>query len=232
LEDIMDLPSKRGAASSWFERLFGKKLPEPEPEPETHPKPQAGRFPTTFDRNNKTMLKQLKEVKKYKHIIEDASRRYDILPSVLCGIGSRESQWGLGLKPSGPGGRGDFARRRPRGQRHSPEPPDGPGYGRGLLQIDYDWHEMARTGKWYVPRENVMYGCTVLNNARKFFKRQPFHLNEDNMLRAIIAAYNGGATATANAIKAGQDIDANTTGKDYSRDVLNRSGWFQLHGWR
>jgi hypothetical protein len=52
------------------------------------------------------------------------------------------------------------------------------------------------------------------------------------MLRAMIAAYNGGATATANAIKAGKDIDANTTGKDYSKDVLNRTGWFQLHGWQ
>jgi len=144
------------------------------------------------------MLKQLNEAKKYRGLIEDLARRHDFLPSVICGMGSRESHWGLALTPPGPGGRGDFAQRRPRGNRRTPEPPDGGGYGRGLLQIDYDWHEFAR----------------------------------DQMLRAMIAAYNGGATATLNAIQAGQDIDANTTGKDYSKDVLNRSGWFQLHGWR
>jgi len=226
----MDRPGRRNAGLSWFQRLFGKKPPSPEP-PVT-PKPQPGKFSSTYDRNNPTMLKQLSEAKKYTQIIEDAARRYDILPSILCGIGSRESHWGLALKPSGPGGRGDFARRRPRGERRSPEPPDGPGYGRGLLQIDYDWHEIARTDKWKDPRENIMYGCTVLNNAKKFFKRQPFTLDDDQMLRAMIAAYNGGATAASNAIKAGLDVDANTTGKDYSMDVLNRTGWFQLHGWR
>ncbi len=225
----MDRPGRRSAGLSWFQRLFGRKLPE-EREEQGH---KAGRFPTTYDRNNPTMLKQLREAKKYTRLIEDAARRYKVSPSVICGIGSRESHWGLALKPPGPGGRGDFARRRPRGERRTPEPPDGPGYGRGLLQIDYDWHELARTGKWYDARENVMYGCTVLNNAKKFFQRESsFRLNDDQMLRAMIAAYNGGATATANAIKAGKDIDANTTGKDYSKDVLNRTGWFQLHGWQ
>jgi hypothetical protein len=48
----------------------------------------------------------------------------------------------------------------------------------------------------------------------------------------MVAAYNCGATATLNAIQAGLDVDAKTTGKDYSKDVLNRAGWFQLQGWR
>ncbi|WP_069470686.1 hypothetical protein [Candidatus Marithrix sp. Canyon 246] len=95
-----------------------------------------------------------------------------------------------------------------------------------------DWHEFARTGKWQDPRENLMYACIVIDNARKFFKREGLRLNDDQLLHAVIAAYNGGATATKNAIKAGKDIDANTTGKDYGRDVLNRTAWFQLHGWK
>lgn len=228
----MERPGSRGSFFNWFRKLFGTEPPSPtQPEAPIAPQ-QPGSFDTTYNRNNATMLKQLREANKYRGIIEDAARRYDFKPSVICGMGSRESHWGLGLTPPGPGGRGDFARRRPRGERRSAEPPDGPGYGRGLMQIDYDWHEFARTGRWQNPRENIIYACTVLDNARKFFQRKSINLSEDKMLRAIIAAYNGGATATLQAIQEGLDIDANTTGKDYSTDVLNRSGWFQLHGWK
>jgi len=229
----MERPGSSSSFFNWFRKLFGTEPPSP-PQPEAPPAPQQpGSFDTTYNRNNATMLEQLREANKYRGIIEDAARRYDLKPSVICGMGSRESHWGLGLTPPGPGGRGDFARRRPRGKRRSAEPPDGPGYGRGLMQIDYDWHEFARTGRWQNPRENIMYAGTVLSKARKFFQRKSTsRLSEDKMLRAIIAAYNGGATATLRAIQEGLDIDANTTGKDYSREVLNRSGWFQLHGWK
>ncbi|MDM8558282.1 hypothetical protein [Candidatus Parabeggiatoa sp. HSG14] len=243
----MERPVERGFLS-WFQTIFGIPL-SPEKEEEPSPSPQPKPPPpvivitpptlepvhpdTTFSKNNQTMLKQLQEAYRYQAIIEDAARRYPFLrPSILCGIGSRESHWGLALKPPGPGGRGDFARRRPRGKRRTPIPPDGGGYGRGLMQIDYDWHNFARTNKWKNPRENVMYACVVLNNARKFFRQRGVNLSDEQMLRAIIAAYNGGATATLKAIRAGQDIDANTTGKDYSKDVLNRSAWFEWHGWR
>ncbi|MCK5719794.1 MAG: transglycosylase SLT domain-containing protein [Thiomargarita sp.] len=223
----MDRPNRSGRIASWFERIFGKTLPPQIPKPRS-----SGNFNTIFDYNNPTMLKQLNEAKRYKKVIEDAARRYDIAPSIICGIGSRESHWGLALTPKGPSGRGDFARRRPRGERYTPEPLDGPGYGRGLLQIDYDWHEIARIGKWYKPRENIMYGCNLLNKSRNFFEgKTNINLNDESLLRAMLASYNGGATATFNAIKAGKDVDASTTGRDYSKDVLNRSGWFQLHGW-
>jgi len=231
----MERPGKRGSMFSWFQRMFGEEPPpppEPPPPVTPEPTPKPGNFETTYDRYNQTMLRQQREAKQYRLIIEDAARRYDLRPSIICGIGSRESHWGLGLTPPGPHGRGDFARRRPRGERYSPEPPDGPGYGRGIMQIDYDWHEFARTGSWQNPRENIFYACTVIIKAKKFFQREMnARLNEDQMLRATIAAYNGGATATLNAIEAGLDIDANTTGRDYSRDVLNRSGWFQLYDW-
>jgi hypothetical protein len=100
------------------------------------------------------------------------------------------------------------------------------------MQIDYDWHEFARTGNWQSPRENIMYACTVLEQARQFFQSSGINLTAEQLLRAVIAAYNGGAAATLQAIQVGQDIDYNTTGQDYSRDVLDRSGWFQLHGWQ
>lgn len=207
--------------------------PEEEPQPPISPTPPvtSRRFDTTLARNSSTMRQQLEKANQYRSIIEEAARRFDFLPSVLCGIGSRESHWGLALRPPHPGGTGDFSRRRPRGDRTGSRPPDGGGYGRGLMQIDYDWHEFARTGNWQDPRENIFYACQVLEDARTFFKRR-VSLNDYELLRATLAAYNGGATATLRAIQAGKDIDANTTGRDYSHDVLNRSGWFQLHGWR
>ncbi|EDN68977.1 lysozyme g [Beggiatoa sp. PS] len=231
----MQRPGRRSSNFSWFKKLFGIEQPqspdlEPSPQPTKPSHPGEGQ--TTLDINNPTMLKQLNEAKRYRAIIETASRQYGLQPSVICGMGSRESHWGLGLTPPAPNGRGDFARRRPRGDRRTPEPPDGPGYGRGLMQIDYDWHEFARTGRWYVPKENIIYACTVLDKAKTFFRNKRVRLSDQQMLQAMIAAYNGGATATLRAIQAGQDIDANTTGRDYSRDVLNRSGWFRLHGWR
>lgn len=225
---------------SWFEKLFGIRRSQPtQPVPVITPKPSPPkppqhqqRFNTYFSKNNTTMLTQLREAEKYTAFIEEACRHYYFLqPAILCGIGSRESHWGLALKPPGPGGRGDFSRRRPRGQRRDAIPPDGAGYGRGLMQIDYDWHEFARTGRWYSARDNILYACTVLEDARHFFQKR-INLNDDLLLRATLAAYNAGATATLRAIEAGNDVDSRTTGRDYSQDVLNRSGWFQLHGWR
>jgi soluble lytic murein transglycosylase-like protein len=227
----MDRPGKRGEEISWFRKVFGFPQPTPMVKPGTQPD-ELGQFPTSFDRNYPTLLQQLQAATRYRGIIEDAARRYRLQPAILCGIGSRESQWGLALRPPGPDGRGDFSQRRPRGDRYTPEPPDGPGYGRGLMQIDYDWHEFARIGNWQSPRENIMYACTVLEQARQFFQSSGINLTAEQLLRAVIAAYNGGANATLQAIQVGQDIDYNTTGQDYSRDVLDRSGWFQLHGWQ
>jgi hypothetical protein len=227
----MRRPGRRRGLS-WYERIFKRKLPN-SPKPSKPSTPSSNSLlKTTIPKYDPTMLKQLRQARKYSRIINDVARRYSYLePAIICGIGSRESHWGLALKPPGPGGRGDFARRRPRGERLTPEPPDGGGYGRGLMQIDYDWHEFARTGRWQDPRENIMYACIVIDNAYKFFKRERINLNNEQMLHAVIAAYNGGATATKNAIKAGKDIDANTTGRDYGRDVFNRAAWFRLHGW-
>jgi hypothetical protein len=191
---------------------------------------RAGQFSTSLPKNDPTMMKQLQEARKYRDMIENVARMTQFPPAVICGIGSRESHWGLALKPPGPGGTGDHSERGPRGDRTGRKPPDGGGYGRGLMQIDYDWHEFARAGNWRDPRENLMYSAKVLNDARAFFQQRG--VPDNIMMRAIIAAYNSGATNTHNCIQEGRDVDCNTTGRDYSKDVLNRAGWFQLNGWR
>jgi soluble lytic murein transglycosylase-like protein len=50
-------------------------------------------------------------------------------------------------------------------------------------------------------------------------------------LQGALAGYNAGPGNALRAIRDGRDVDFYTTGRDYSKDVLNRAGFFQLHGW-
>jgi len=151
--------------------------------------------------------------------------------AVLAGIGSRESGWGMNTKPnaSGAAGTGDFAPRRfPTKYRTGPMPPDGGGYGRGLMQIDYDAHPFARSSLWKVPGANIKYGATVLGAAKAWLKERTA-LTGEALLRASIAAYNCGAGNVLTAIRTGRDVDYFTTGRNYSADVMNRAGWFAAY---
>lgn len=216
-----------------FRKLFDpRKAPPP---PATSSIPPVSQPPQTpavgYDKNNKALLSQLQEANKYRRIVEDAVRHYQFRSSVICGIVSRESAWGLTLKPPGPGGTGDFSLRPPKGNRKAESPPDGGGYGRGLMQVDYDWHEFARTGNWRDPQANIFYGCEVLSKNREFFTQRMPQLQGEQQLQALVAAYNAGATATLEVLLRGEDVDSATTGKDYSKDVFYRSDWFRLWGW-
>jgi hypothetical protein len=211
---------------NWLRQFFGSNQPIVPANP-TRPIPT-----TTLDYNHPSLLAELAELKKYRVWVEEAAGHYHLNPSLLCGIGSRESRWGLALQPQGPAGTGDFQQRppQPKVSRTTPLPPDGRGFGRGLLQIDYDWHEFARTGTWHSPRDNIFYACEILHKSLQTLARERVAANLQT--RAMLAAYNGGLTNTLNALRKGLDVDANTTGKNYSEDVLDRAAWFQLHGWR
>lgn len=188
-------------------------------------------FQTTYKKDEKTLLNQLDEIKKYLYIINEASGKYHIQPCIICGIGSRESAWGLTLKPPGPSGTGDFAKRAPNLHREGPLPSDGLGFGRGLLQIDYDWHPLARDTekRWADPWENLMYGCRLLANNVKGFAGE-FQEDGHQILKAALAAYNAGVGRIKAAIINGVDADSLTTGGDYGKDVISRAGWFQVMG--
>lgn len=187
-------------------------------------------FMTTYEKNNPSLLAQLWEANKYEPWINEAAEKYRLKPCVIAGLGSRESHWGLALDPEGTG---DFAKRRPKlPDRPGTLPDDGLGFGRGLLQVDFDWHEFARIGKWKDPRENILYGCKILAGCLEFISPRLDHdLPEREILRTVLAAYNTGSARTLRAIKEGIDVDANTSGRNYSTDVLNLAGWFQLYGW-
>jgi peptidoglycan hydrolase-like protein with peptidoglycan-binding domain len=187
-------------------------------------------FPTTLSATDKNMLAQLAEAGKYKAIIVNTSQASGFQPATLAGIGSRESGWGLLLKPRGPAGTGDFGKRKfPAQFRQGPLPPDG-GFGRGLMQIDFDAFEFARTGNWQDPQANIEFGCQVLKDNVNLLQEKTDRQGI-TLLQAAVAAYNCGTRNVLQAIRDGRDIDFYTTGRDYSADVLNRAGFFQMHGW-
>lgn len=198
---------------------------------ETEPPDLETTYPTTFPRNSASLLEQLEKAEECRSFIDEAAEEYSFQPSVIAGIGSRESHWGIILRPVGPSGTGDFTKRNfPTRYREGPLPPDKGGFGRGLMQIDFDSHEFARVGNWKEPRENILYGCEVLSSSLKFLKEKT-DLEGVALLRAALAGYNSGPGNVLSAYRDGRDLDFYTSGRDYSKDVLNRAGFFQLHEW-
>jgi hypothetical protein len=98
------------------------------------------------------------------------------------------------------------------------------------MQIDFDAHEFAPTGSWKDPRENVRYGLQVLSDFKEIIARNT-DLRNGNLVQAAIASYNCGPGNVLTAISTQKDIDYFTAGQNYSKDILNRAEWFQLHGW-
>ena len=187
-------------------------------------------FPTTFAIDDRPLNHQYKEAQRYRAFVTAGAERYGVPSCVIAGIGSRESQWGLALRPVGPAGTGDFIeRRQPRPFRDGPLPSDG-GFGRGLMQIDFDAHEFARGSDWTDPEKNIVYGCQVLKGSYDFLERKT-DLEGRALLRAAVAGYNCGPGNVLKAVRAGHDVDFYTHGRDYSRDTLNRAGFFQAKGW-
>jgi peptidoglycan hydrolase-like protein with peptidoglycan-binding domain len=189
----------------------------------------SGLFGTSIATDDPAMLDQLAAAANYQDLIEDAANASGFQPAVIAGIGSRESGWGLLLKPEGPAGTGDFSPRKPNAPRDASLPPDG-GFGRGLMQIDYDVFPFARTGNWQDPQANINFGCNVLQAAFQLIQRKS-PLTGTNLLEASIAAYNCGAGNVLKALQDNRDVDFYTAGRNYSSDVINRAGFFQNHGW-
>ena len=176
------------------------------------------------------LARDMAEAKKYLAFIKEAATKYtNLSPSLLCALGSRESNWGLSpeMKPPGPAGTGDWAPRDPSRFGYA-MPPDGLGWGRGLLQIDYQ-QSFAQTGNWRDPQANILYGASELSGNITYFSKTATSKGFDPM-RAGIAAYNCGRGNVTNALKRNYDIDHYTANNNYSQDVLNRMKWFQEEG--
>jgi hypothetical protein len=179
----------------------------------------------------------LRAMKLYEDFVREASGEYGIEPAIIAAIGSRESGWGTSplLRPRGPAGTGDWGKRSP---KHSPPsrgrlPPDGLGFGRGLIQIDWDSHEFARTGHWPDPHENILYGTKVLRGKLRYIEGTGIELSQAELLRVGIAAYNAGEGNISKVLRDPNrgipHLDTPTAHGNYSADVLTRARWFKNH---
>lgn len=109
-----------------------------------------------------------------------AAKAYDVNPWVLAGIMARESGGGVapGYIPKGnPNGTGDFIPRKtgPYAKLANPMtglPPDGKGWGRGLMQIDYGAHHTWVTSNpWWEPQTNINKAAELLRWNLDYFRR-------------------------------------------------------------
>jgi hypothetical protein len=195
------------------------------------PDTASERLATTYPLDHPLLLEDLEAAARYGATVVAAAGHFGLAPAVIVALGSRESRWGLALSPRGPGGTADLTPRSFLGaHRVGPLPPDGHGFARGLMQIDYDAHEFARSGPWHEPDANVRYACEVLVAFRPVLRRHTV-LRGPALLRAMLAAYNCGLDNVLRAARQGLDLDFYTAGRDYSREVLSRAGFFEAHGW-
>ena len=176
--------------------------------------------------DNASLLKQLAESRKYRSIIERICAATQVEQAIVWGIGSRESHWGLLLKPAGPSGTGDWTPRK------GHMPPDKLGWGRGLMQIDYNAHEFAKTGNWRDAEANIAYAIrSVLLPNIGYLKRKFPHLDDDAITRGAIAGYNCGPGIVARVLLAGGgNVDKFTAHGNYSADVIDLGKWFNQRG--
>jgi Putative peptidoglycan binding domain/Transglycosylase SLT domain len=177
-----------------------------------NPNNVSNNFPTTYTINDKGLLEEYSVFLKYKDIVLYLGKELQLAPAILAGIGSRESRWGLALTPPGPGGKGDK------------------GNGFGLMQVDQRYH-LAHTSSedWSNPAKHLAYSAKYLKTCIDYFTTKT-GIAGNVALQAGVAAYNCGPTNAINAFKQGQDIDYFTAGRNYSKDVFSRAGWYQLNG--
>ncbi|MFZ2152104.1 MAG: hypothetical protein WAV09_03290 [Minisyncoccia bacterium] len=125
------------------------------------------------------------------HILK-AAQQYGVDPWALAAIMYNESRGGVatGYRPQGPTGTGDFTPRGPKGVSLPPGwqasgyakyanpatglPPDGKGWGRGLMQIDYGAHNAwVISNNWADAQTNINKAAELYRANQSFFARAP-----------------------------------------------------------
>lgn len=198
-------------------------------EPTTAAAPE--RFATAYPLDHPILLEDFAAAARYGAAIDRAAAKSGLWPAVIVALGSRQSRWGLALDPRGPAGTADFApRSRTVTHRAGPVPPDAAGFARGLMQIDFDAHEFARSGEWRDADANIGFACRRVGELRRTLRARTM-LQGRATLRGALAAWDCGLDNVLRAVSQGLDVDFFTTGRDFARDVLERAGFFQAHGW-
>lgn len=148
-------------------------------------------------------MEDLGRIRRWAPMISRIAERYDISPAILAAIVSRESR---GRNVIGDNG-----------------------YGHGLVQVDSGSFR-AWTRRWRAsgmpPEEGLRKGAEVFASKRSYLRGRFPDLTNDKLTAATLSSYNAGEGTVAWALRRGASPDRYTTGRNYSRDVLNRAAVF------
>lgn len=184
---------------------------------------------------------------------EAAGKANPVSPYLLLGICYAESNFGLALKPPGPGGSGDYIPRpcnpdRDKRMAQSPLPgverkvlpggiparklagpveawvPTSTGWGCGLLQFDYEAHfEFCKSGAWRDPMRIFDQAAKLLLAGRKTLQQKCPGLSGADLDSAMIASYNAGAGRVAKAVLGKQPLDSVTFHPGYVAKICTKA---------
>uniref|UniRef100_A0A8C1UMC4 Lysozyme g n=1 Tax=Cyprinus carpio TaxID=7962 RepID=A0A8C1UMC4_CYPCA len=139
---------------------------------------------------------------KYKSMITKVGREKQMDPAVIAAIISRQSRAGAALED----GWGDH------------------GYAFGLMQVDRRYH--TPVGAWD-SEQHIAQATEILISFIKEIKAKFPMWSQEQCFKGGISAYNAGVST----VSSYENIDARTTGKDYSNDVVARAQWFKSKGY-
>lgn len=155
---------------------------------------------------------------KYRAELLAAADRFDVSPGLLAAVVSRETNWQSRwmLPPAQGGELGDN------------------GFGHGPGQIDKRshpawcaaWRRSKLTVQDALHRAAEELGDKVEQARRTSSKELPAPFLAE-LIRRGVAAYNCSIERVMEALREGRDIDAYTTGRDYSADVMARAEVFR-----
>lgn len=150
----------------------------------------------------------LREMRNYKGLIETVGAEFNIDPALIAGIISRETRAGKVLK----NGWGDW---NPARQAHNAW---------GLMQVDVNPHGGGHTAKGdWNSVEHLRQATEILVYFIGRIRNKYPKWTPAQQLKGAIAAYNTGDGR----VHSYENVDASTTGKDYSNDVVARAQWYK-----
>lgn len=156
-------------------------------------------------------------ISRWKDDIRTIAKSSGVSPSLIAAIISRETA-----------GLDRFCQPPPVGK------PGDAGHGCGCMQVDdrsqQEWCTEWKAGHKSV-KDSISMGCHIL--AQKIFEmnKEFAPMPATVRIHAAVAAYNCGEGNVLKAHKAGLDLDAFTTGKNYGKDVLERARYFSSLGY-
>ncbi|XP_029288355.1 lysozyme g-like [Cottoperca gobio] len=166
------------------------------------------------ERASHTMAKtDADRMKEYIDDINRVAKKHEIDPALISAIISRESRAGATLKD----GWGDYDSGRRAYNAW------------GLMQVDVNpkggGHE--EVGEWD-SEEHLDQATGILVHFIKRIRNKFPNWSTEQQLKGGIAAYNMGDGN----VHSYDDVDENTTGGDYSNDVVARAQWYKSQEWR